>query len=240
MKSNKIQFKRGDFREYRATTTVRLGKLGFPIEEEDVIEFDGMTLRMGGGEEHEVPALKGAIRSGWIVPIEDENAVYRPRPAGIKVHPADPNSKTNAIMADTDERVEPKVMSTMVQEAVVGSFEDVRRQAAEATAGSHIVDSERPQRRMKTTADHAPPPSEPYDDIPMMMPDVASTDVLLPPPHASRSTMGELRDKEVRVRHTPLPKSRGPQRSSLHPSEEDKQGKGSVGISFGPDEDIVI
>jgi hypothetical protein len=264
-----MKFKRNQFRWYRATIKVHLGAIGTEIEEGDEIEFDGLILKMGG-DEVQYPQLKGAVKSGWLVPSEDEYAEYRPRAAGIKVRPTDPDAKHPVVKADAkkEEMVHPDVMITTVQAAVLAESGGKkiastnpdadeynprtgasRQQGPVAFASDSDYDDApevrvpRPSRRGRARhnpADdprHRPPPSESRDDIAAMVPDTASTDVLYPPPHASRSTVGELQDEEVEVRATPSPRLTGPQRSAGLPPAPPK---GSVGISLDDDEDIVI
>ena len=50
----------------RATTKIHLGQIGEDVLEDDIIEFDGQTLKMGG-HEHQLSALKGAVKAGWFV-----------------------------------------------------------------------------------------------------------------------------------------------------------------------------
>lgn len=77
-----IEFKRGEFQEFRATTKVALG----PLEKElpnglsagSVIQYDGQLMKYEGIEAP-IPQLRGAIKAGWLVPISDTTSVYRPK-----------------------------------------------------------------------------------------------------------------------------------------------------------------
>jgi hypothetical protein len=110
---SQIDFKRGEFQTFRATTTVHLGKLGKDLQEGDVIEFDGQTVRMGG-ETHQVSTLKAAIKVDWLVPIADTTTNYRPKPSGIRVRPAQDASQK------PDERIDLETVND--EERVVGEL----------------------------------------------------------------------------------------------------------------------
>lgn len=82
-----IIFKRGEFQAFRALSRVHIGKYEFNIEEGEVVEFDGQTIRRGQDEQR-LPTLRAAIKSGWLVPEDQEGGEYIARPAGIQVHSA--------------------------------------------------------------------------------------------------------------------------------------------------------
>lgn len=81
-------FKRGEFREFRATERIHLGDQGVDIQKGDIVEFDGVVLKHGI-DEHQVPRLRGAVKKQWLVPSSDTTTTYVPRPGGVQVHPAD-------------------------------------------------------------------------------------------------------------------------------------------------------
>lgn len=83
-----IRFQRGEFIAFRAVTTFHLGDFEKDIQKDEVIEFDGSTLKMGP-DTHQYSKLRGAISAGWLVPDSDEGGVYIPRPAGVEVRPAE-------------------------------------------------------------------------------------------------------------------------------------------------------
>jgi hypothetical protein len=80
------QFKRGEFLEYRATTKIHIGQHKVDIMEDDIIEYDGITLRMGP-DEFNTTLLRGAVKRGWLVPGEDTDSVYVPQSAGVTIGP---------------------------------------------------------------------------------------------------------------------------------------------------------
>lgn len=82
-----IQFKRGEFLAFRATTKFHLGERQRDIWDGDEVEFDGQTLKYQG-EAIGAPSIRGAIKAGWLVPVEDNVSRYIPKPANIEVRPA--------------------------------------------------------------------------------------------------------------------------------------------------------
>jgi hypothetical protein len=85
---SQIQFKHGTFHKLRATTTFHLGPIQTDLVKDQEVEFDGITLKMGG-ESHPMPTLKGAVLGGWLVPVSDTSSTYRAQPAGVQLHQAD-------------------------------------------------------------------------------------------------------------------------------------------------------
>ena len=82
-----INFLRGSFHSFRATTKIHLGSIEKDIVKDDIVEFDGYVLKMGL-EEHSLPALKSGIKLGWLVLDHDTTSVYTPKSSGVKVRPA--------------------------------------------------------------------------------------------------------------------------------------------------------
>lgn len=65
-----IEFKAGEFVALRATGKFHLGAIERDLAENDVVQFDGQTIKIGG-KDHNLPSIAGAVRAGWLVPIED-------------------------------------------------------------------------------------------------------------------------------------------------------------------------
>ena len=81
-----ITFQTGVFNSYRVLHKVHLGQFAFDLPENAILEFDGMTLKYGG-QTYQSPAVAGAIRAGWFVPVEDTTTrTYAPKSAEVKVH----------------------------------------------------------------------------------------------------------------------------------------------------------
>jgi len=83
-----MQFKKGEFRSYRATITFHLGTTQENVQKDEIVEFDGTTLRKEDGGEVKVSSVKGAVLNGWLVPEGDTESVYVPQSANVEVHPA--------------------------------------------------------------------------------------------------------------------------------------------------------
>lgn len=84
----KASFQRGQFVQYRATVSFHVGEHEIKIAEDDVVEFDGVMLRVGG-EELSARGCRGAVRSEWLVPISDTTTEYKPRQDIVEMKPAD-------------------------------------------------------------------------------------------------------------------------------------------------------
>jgi hypothetical protein len=109
-----IDFKKGTPLKLRATTQIHLGKVEKYINAGDIVEFDGQTLDLGGGEVHNIPQLRGAVLSGWLVPEADITSVYTPQPADIRIRPA--------LSADKERGEYMKVEKVEHEERVVGTI----------------------------------------------------------------------------------------------------------------------
>jgi len=59
-------------RQYVATREFSIGDSGPTIPRGERIEFDGRRCRHGGRTE-DMPQLRGAVREGWLVPLEPES-----------------------------------------------------------------------------------------------------------------------------------------------------------------------
>jgi len=109
-----MQFMKGNFISLRATTKIHLGQIGEDVLENDIIEFDGQTLKLGG-HEHQLGALKGAIRAGWFVVTTDTTSKYTPKPSGVRI-------KTSLTQEDDgSDRAEMPVQTIADEERVVGT-----------------------------------------------------------------------------------------------------------------------
>lgn len=60
-----INFTKGQFLQFQATTTIHLGRLERNLSNGDVVDYDGTTLKMGG-QEISMPELKAGIKRGWL------------------------------------------------------------------------------------------------------------------------------------------------------------------------------
>lgn len=87
MSAPTAQFVRGEFKPYKAVTQVHLGAIEDYLQEGEVVEYDGTTMRRGP-DVVQLATLRAAIKVGWLVP-EDEEGSYHPKAAGVEVRPAE-------------------------------------------------------------------------------------------------------------------------------------------------------
>lgn len=114
-----MQFTKGNFVSLRATTKIHLGQIGEDVLEDDIIEFDGQTLKLGG-HEHQLSALKGAIKAGWFVIASDTKSKYTPKPAGVRI-------KTSLTQEEDSDRTEMVVQTINDEERVVGEIKSATK-----------------------------------------------------------------------------------------------------------------
>lgn len=81
------EFVKGQFKPYRALTKIHLGKAGTDVYKDDIIEFDGTTVKIAGSEFVD-PGVRGGIKAGWFVPEADNISKYIAQRADIKLRPA--------------------------------------------------------------------------------------------------------------------------------------------------------
>ena len=105
-------FQKGVFQTFRATTKIHLGKFEKDIYEDDVVEFDGQTLRYAG-EDFALSSMKAAVKLGWLVAESDNVSNYIPQSADIKIRPAQ--------SASQDRGTAMKVEAVADEERVVGT-----------------------------------------------------------------------------------------------------------------------
>lgn len=125
---NAPRFRRGEFKPYRATRKIHLGPTKGDIGADEIVEFDGYTLRLSDGGEFRLPNVRGAVDKGWLVDPEDEHAQYQAQPAGIMMSPADTTKDQQAHRVG-------RVQRSNTQQ-VVGSYQGVRQAGR---TGSNLV-----------------------------------------------------------------------------------------------------
>jgi hypothetical protein len=125
-----MEFEQGTYLKFRLTSKLHLGSVQIDLPEGAIVTFDGQTLKWGE-QAYNVPAVRGAVAAGWLVPIEDNVSRYIPKPAGVRVRPATD--------VDGKER-ESMIIETSSDEAeVVGDYKDTmdkRRENARVAAAS--------------------------------------------------------------------------------------------------------
>lgn len=118
------QFSKGDFQAFKALTKVHLGSIGENLESGEVVLFDGSVLRRGS-QDHPFPALRGAIKVGWLVPDTDTKSVYAPKAADIQIG--------DAVSKGERRDMRPSKVTVAVDEQNVGDLQQVRGPDAPAT-----------------------------------------------------------------------------------------------------------
>jgi len=118
------QFSKGDFQAFKALTKVHLGSIGENLESGEVVLFDGSVLRRGS-QDHPFPALRGAIKVGWLVPDTDNKSVYTPKAADIQIG--------DAVSKGEKRDMRPSKVTVAVDEQNVGDLQQVRGPDAPAT-----------------------------------------------------------------------------------------------------------
>jgi len=66
---SEVNFNKGVFIRVKANTTIHLGKLERNLYQGDVVEFDGVTLRVGN-QDVVMPELKSGIKRGWLTIVD--------------------------------------------------------------------------------------------------------------------------------------------------------------------------
>lgn len=91
--SQEIVFRTGHPIQFVATKSFQLGETGMKLHRGDQLGFDGSQMTLQGHPPRPMPQLRGAMKYGWIVPLEsfDENdmSALIPVSAGVQVRAAD-------------------------------------------------------------------------------------------------------------------------------------------------------
>lgn len=120
---SEMTFTKNDFQAFRVLTKVHLGSLGENLEPNEVVLFDGSVLRRGG-QDHPFPALRGAIKVGWLIP-DGQSGVYAPKAADIQIG--------DAISRGEKRDLRPVKVQVSADEQDVGALQKVRGADAPAT-----------------------------------------------------------------------------------------------------------
>ena len=159
---NQITFKMGQMQHFIAARTFALGKTGVSVPKGSDVMYDGSKADVGG-QEFNVPELRGAIRAGWLVPEQryDENdrSAEMPIAANIQVRPADggnpmnrPNMQAMPAATESDER---EVGSTSAHARAVNQRNNGHRPGTPISAnvgGTAELQDGVPVRRLKTAS----------------------------------------------------------------------------------------
>ncbi len=84
---SEINFFKGTFIKVQASTTIHLGKLERNLYQGDIVEFDGVTLKIGN-EQVVMPELKSGVKRGWLkiveeTPVQEVVATSAPTPTPV-------------------------------------------------------------------------------------------------------------------------------------------------------------
>lgn len=138
-----------DFTRYRVIQkTIHVGGAGESLTQNEVILFDGSTLKRENGSDIKLSsseALSGAIKVGWIVPESSPETSFRPKPAGIEVRSAISTSEKRDLV---------NLSTVQDEERSIGTREEIRsgeRKAVRVREGEGKVVG-----RLKTSAKAAP------------------------------------------------------------------------------------
>jgi hypothetical protein len=110
-----MQHVKGQFKSYRVVSKVHLGSLEMDLQKDQVVEYDGTTMRIGT-DEHNVNMLSAAIKVGWLVP-EGQEGSYVSKPAGITIGKQDGSRATISVAVSDEE----KDMGTLDSVRAVGA-----------------------------------------------------------------------------------------------------------------------
>ena len=141
------------FQSYRVIHRMHLGGLDQVLEVGSILQFNGSSLRTEDGEEIKISqpsAITGAIKVGWLVPVDSSENTFAPKSAGIQVHSA---------KSQGEKREAVNLMTVHDEEQNIGNRKDVRntsdrnteKRASTQDTGEGVVVS-----RLKTPA-KAPP-----------------------------------------------------------------------------------
>lgn len=86
---SEINFFKGTFIKVQASTTIHLGKLERNLYQGDIVEFDGVTLKIGN-EQVVMPELKSGVKRGWLKIVEEtpvQDVVATPAPTPVEEAP---------------------------------------------------------------------------------------------------------------------------------------------------------
>lgn len=121
--AQQIQYERGVFQTYRALTKISFGKAEMDVFKDDVIDYDGFTLRIAGKDVAD-PAVRGAINAGWLVPVADNVSQYMAKKSDIRLRPA--------LNAGAKADLESSLVELQDEEREVGSLDasNAKRKAA--------------------------------------------------------------------------------------------------------------
>ncbi|TFG37554.1 MAG: hypothetical protein E4H44_05095 [Candidatus Aminicenantes bacterium] len=124
------KFEYGVFKRYKATHEFHVGALESNLFDGEIIETDGSTLRRGG-QQFSVPSIVAAIKVGWLVLEGEEGTPYRPMPAGVEIHAADPKGQSRGPAK--------KMVLVADEQRSVGTLDQVRAKSGAKAPPTHVA-----------------------------------------------------------------------------------------------------
>lgn len=101
-----FQFVPGVFHSFRSISKIHLGKLARDLQENQVVQFDGQTLKLDGID-HSYYELRAGVKAGWLVLESDNISTYIPKSSDTKIRAAQDKGKATKsapITVSDDER----------------------------------------------------------------------------------------------------------------------------------------
>ncbi len=112
--STQMQYQAGNPQKYNATRSFALGTSGITVQQGDELMFDGTHVTYAGLNPVLFPQLRGAIKTGWVVPAAQYDpldlSASVPRPAGVQLrnaqggNPMDTPKRAPVVTTDAEER----------------------------------------------------------------------------------------------------------------------------------------
>ncbi len=95
-------FQKNVFLPYRALTKIHLGATNDTLAKDEVVLFDGYTLKKGD-KNHDLPSLQGAVKVGWLVldSSEKTSSDYRPQSANVQMGEAVSKNEKRTLRTST-------------------------------------------------------------------------------------------------------------------------------------------
>jgi hypothetical protein len=143
----------GKFMEFRATTKVHCGDISVDVREGDTVQFDGQVLKYQGVD-YQYAKFRSALNVGWVVPAKDNISMYLPKPAEMKVRPAQDKTggqkptKSVPITVASDERQVSKTFSNKVVAA--DDISDEGEKVGSIRRNLSVVDQDTTEREVRS------------------------------------------------------------------------------------------
>lgn len=127
--SQQITYRSGEPHTFISTRAFALGDPGINLPKGAEVQFDGTVAHYAGMAPMNIPQLRGAVRSGWLVLLAEydpDAPVARPQSAGVKMRKADGGNPM-----DRKERSTVTAATVDDEEREVGNIEEHKTATAE-------------------------------------------------------------------------------------------------------------